>query len=610
MTMRTGTHIGWVGASIAILGAGALAVAGCATAPPPAPPVTVAAVPPPGPPPLPDLTFRAGEPPWGAMALSVVLAAPAAFETSLDALSRDIGLGEPIGRALVEGLGRAPQRLHGVAVDRALLDGLDPVLPVVFVTLAPGLGVKGGSCWGLAFRAPEDARHALDIAGVETARAGGESTRLLPDGTTVHAGVHGRTLLLSTTPRQIAVAGGLVEALQARPVEHLATAAVYPQVMPVGVGLMGTMFERWLTAVLRRAQAASASAPAKSPAAKITLTDGIINAFGVAARLAGGVVADTRTARLEIDLDPRLGVTARLVIEPAAGSALARTLAVTKPFRLDPRLRAFAASAFVASGGAVDGSGAAGEFLDASGPAGKKLHADFATWARLFPSPTSCAINLGLASTTVCTHEPGLAAKPGVAARAWVALTKDSMAWAREGGWSSQMPEPKVKISGDLLETEIDTDRPNDSPVVRARRHERLGGSIRRTVTVLRPADGLEVIGPDRRATAAALDALAKPSGPHRELDAILERAGGADLVAVLDLASLSTDVSFEIANEPLRRALDASVNDPGLAVERALVVFTARTGDRATYELAVPLETLRAVAALARELRATRDGP
>ena len=485
---------------------------------------------------------------------------------------------------------------------RVLVDRLDPALPVVFVALAPGIGVSGGYCWGLAFRDAADARRTLDELGVETARRGGESTRRLPDGSMANLGVHGRTLLFSPTARLCSVAGPLVEALQRRGTAHVAAISIFPQALPVGAAVLGGSFETLLTAALRKEREKRAAAPANAAPAAFSITDGLVAITTRMARMLGSVVADTRAARLELDLDEQVGLALRVVVEPVEGSALARSVAERTPIRVDPRVRTSDGNFVFAWGAPMSPSSWLGDFFDASGPAGRTFHADAVAWRRLFVGPLSCAGDLGLGGiTSVCAQPLARGVKTADIFRRYAAYTKDVAATIKELGLAGP-PAPKVKVARDVLEIEQDTDVPGEAALVRARRHELLGSAIRRTVLMTRPAEGLVAWAPDRAAATAAPAARAAPAPPpSAALVAVLARADGADLALALDLVSILKGV-FEATTDPkLHQALVMLRAIRGFDELHAPIGLTARTGARAAYELQLPFETLRNVAGLMR---------
>ena len=579
-----------------------VAAASCRATAPAAPPVTAAraAAPAPPAPPLPDLVFRAGEPPWRSLGLSGAFASPAATEASLDALSRKLELPTSFGHALADALASGKLGPGGVIVGRETLDRVDPVLPVVFVVLAPGIGISAGTCLGVSFRDAAGARRTLDELGVETARVGGESTRRLPNGLRVHAGVHGRTLLFSTDARFISVAGPLVEALQARGAAHPATLSVYPQALPVGPAVLGSAVEAVLTKALRQRQAKDAAGHAP-PAGTPSITDGLVAAARVAARLLGSAIADTREARLELDLDERVGVALRFVVEPVEGSALARGLAPPAPARLDPRFRTSDGNVVAAWGSPVTMTWLDALF-DASGPAGKAFHADWKAWRRLFVGPGSCWGDVKLASaTTVCAQPLARGAKPADLLRRYAAFDKDTAAWVRELG--APLPlAAKVRLTRDALEITQEMDVPGEPAAVRARRHELMGGAVRRSVMMVQPKSELYAWAPDRAAAAAAFAARAAPGAPPTPaLAAVLTRAEGADVVVAFDLVPVMMSGLELTADARMRSALVMLNGVRGFADLHAPFGLTARLGARAAFELHFPLETLRNVADIMR---------
>jgi hypothetical protein len=576
-----------------------LATSGCRATVPAAPPVAPVFVAPPPVPPLPELVFRAGAPPWRALGVSVVVRAPAATEAALDALSRELALPTPLGHALLDVLTAPNRSLRGVPLRRALFDSLDPAAPLVLVALAPGIGVTGGTAWGVAFRDAPAARRALAQVGVETARAGGASTRRLTDGAIVDVGVHGHTLLLSTTPRLISVAGPLIEALASRPPEHLAIVSVFPQALPVGAAVLGSGLETLVTTALRATRVKTDAQRGKGVAPRLEATDGMLASSGRLARLVGGALADTRAVRLELDLDASLGFALRFIVEPADGSALARSLATPTPARLDPRLRTSGSDVLFAWGRAPASQSWLYDVFGASGPAGEAFVADAEAWWGLFTGPGTCRGGGALMMTTsVCAQPLARGVRPADLFRRYAAFERDQVAWAREIGVNG-ISSPQVRVTPDALEIAFDTDVAGEPAATRARRHEMLGGSVRRSVLMARTAEGLYASAPDRRAALAALAARGAPPSPA--LAAVLARGEGADVVAALDPVSLARR-AFEASPDPEVRSVASLLKGiQGLADLRAPLGFTLRTGARAAFELQVPVESLRNVADVVR---------
>src|SRR5262249_10798455 len=173
----------------------AMLLAACATtapARPPAAPAPIAAAAP-ARAAIPDVTFRAGPPPRGAVGVTASIVAPAVIAARLDALAALAGPGATLRAEVYEALGSALEILR---LPPGTLDTLDGRMPIGSVFLAQGLGVTSAFCTGATFKDGAAARAALDRLGVELARLGPESTRRLPSGPIIYAGVHGRTLLV------------------------------------------------------------------------------------------------------------------------------------------------------------------------------------------------------------------------------------------------------------------------------------------------------------------------------------------------------------------------------------------------------------------------------
>jgi hypothetical protein len=543
---------------------------GCATSSTGAPPAgapTPAAGPAakaPPPPPLPELVFRAGEPPWRALGISIVLASPKSTEASLDALGAKLGWPLRIGGLFFDGVSdNDPEDLHGLKLGRQMLDQLDPARPVVFVVLGPGIGVNSGDCWGLAFRDAAGARRGLAFLGVETGRTGGESARRLPDGTTVVAGVHERTLLISTSPRMLAAAGPLVEALQAGHVEHVLTAAVYPQIFPVGAGVIAAGLDAAVTSELQKARDQQAAERGRGETPRVVVTDGLVATARHLARRLAEVVADTHAARIELDLDEKVGLAMRVVVEPLEGSALARALTPPTPFRLDARLDGASATHLLVWGAPPGTPSFVDEVFDASGRAGKALHAEHDKWRRLFAGPASCAGGLRDApGAWLCAQPFARGAKAADVSRRYTAFSKALVAWLREVGFTPASVHPAVAA---------------------------------------RTEAGLFAMAPERKTADAALAVRVAPSAPPPALASILAHAEGADVLVAVDFVGMIRDATATLLEPAVKVPLSKLGALRGFLDLRAPIGLTARSGARAAYELQVPFETLRDLSSFAK---------
>jgi len=116
-----------------------------------------------------------------------------------------------------------------------------------------------------------------------------------------------------------------------------------------------------------------------------------------------------------------------------------------------------------------------------------------------------------------------------------------------------------------------------------------------------RAADGLYAWAPDRQIAAAALAHPAAGGPPSPATAAVLAHAEGADIVVLMDAVSVTEDL-FEVLPDPrIRQASVMLSGIRGVAELRLPLGLTVRTGDRAAFELQVPVESLRNVADVVR---------
>jgi hypothetical protein len=527
-----------VGARRALLCLGLLSLVGaCASvrAPVRAPVSAAPAAPAPSVPPLPDVTFRSGEPPRRALVMTAVIAPPAATVAALDALARRLALPAPIGRDLLGALqdGVAP----GATLAR--LDRLDAASPIALVYLTAGIGVDNGLCVAATFKDAALARQTLGELGVETSRSGGESARRFPSGVTRYLGVHGRTLLIASTPRTIAVAGPLAMELQTHPVASSARVTLYPRVvLPLDAPAVGAFFETRLVEALEES---------KEDGLKLSAPFA-----GALARAFGEVVAESRAITLTVDVNETAGLALALSIEPLAESSFARALDRRFPFAVEPAVAASSAG-LISWGGFGAFLSSFGAYVQASGPKGRELRAaNEALLARL-QGPCTCAVDQDAPLGWRCAWP----LRPGVKAadvlRRWADVTKRGGAWIDE-------------VLG----------RPPSDGVARRFTATVRGGAL---VTTLQAPEA-----------SASPRAAARPTG----LTDTLTAAAGANFVAYVDLASLLMRLASESADAGVSQGVTMIRAIPGLESLQVPFVVTGRSGATARYELQIPVQGLQ----------------
>jgi hypothetical protein len=511
--------------------------------------------------------------------ITAIFAAPAVTAASLDALARRLALPMPLGQQLLDALA-AGDVVPGIALPRATLDSMDPARPMTFVRLTSGIGVEEGGCAALTFRDADAARRALGALGQETSRAGAESERKLVDGSKRWAGVHGRTLLLSDKPRTISIAGPLAEELQERPNPATAAVTVYPHVIvPLDVaGVRALIDAKGPTFFEDLAKRGGKGGP------KLDVS---VPGFLAALRLLAEPLVETRALTVALDVDPRVGFSARIVIEPVAESTFARSLVRRFPFTAPNGQPAGASGGYLSWGGFADFLETIGPVLSASGPRGRAARAANAALTARLTGAVSCAIDRGPPIVTRCDYPLAPGAKPADVLNRYAASMRGSVGGMNEL-FGTQSPPPIVTNKGGVLEIEQRLD-PSLNPAYAAI----FGTSSQRSAAVVRGGMLVVAQGAEPR---RVLDAAPTVS-PQPALSAALERAHGANLVAYVDVASLALALATSSPNPDVKQGLAMVRAIPGLEQLRFPLVASARSGATAQYELEIPIEGLESAA-------------
>jgi hypothetical protein len=576
----------------------ALLASACATGPAPRAPAASRAPTPaasrPVPPvvePLPELAFRAGEPPRGAVGLTARVAAPDVIAARVDAIAALVDPKVTVSAEIHAALAAA---LAGLRLPPDILPSLDARLPIGLVFLMEGLGIKATVCVGAAFKDGAAARAAVDRLGVETARKGAESIRRLPSGKTIHVGVHGRTLLVSTTPGGSALTGPLVEELQAPPAGALAEITFFPRVViPLdGPGL-----------ALAARQLAAADIE-KDP----NLTPAMARALSAAVVSLAPRLADVNVARLSLDLDTQGGLALRFTLEPVPGSTLGRALAAHAPHVLDARVGLASDEAMVAAWSAPPNVLAAmKEIVSATGPLGRQLGTDLAALGQVGDGSGSCSVELrpsGVRSLSAWRLRPG--ARPADVLRRYAAYVRSERAFLER--FSPGEEPTKIKTAGGIME--IDT---GHTPTPRELEGFRqiLGGEARYSAATVR-GDALFVATAVNAADARAV--LASASAPPPSVAAAIAaadaRARTADGIVYVDWAVLLLQMMSAVTAPEIHDVALMLRAIPGMTELRLPVELTATTGPSAVYELRVPGTAFESLARLARPYLGTMGKP
>jgi hypothetical protein len=510
----------------------------------------------------------------------------AATAGELDALARKLGLDLPLGQVFLDALG-SPKIDH-VTLSRESLARLDPARPVAAV----GLYRPQATCVALPFEDAAGAARALDEIGPEVRRQGAVSLRRAADGTVMAAGLHDRTLFLGHEPGSLstaaAVAFELAEA-SVRAHHRGVTVEVYPGVL----GAFGrAAAEAALPAALSQMESTGKGGD-KMPHEVVALLGGLAH-LGIRAS------ASVQVLRLSLDVGVDAGVAIRLEADPVPSTDFARRLARPTPYAVDEGLALTDDRSGVSAWGTIGTSiDDLGEVLAQGGPTARALRRALLDLGALLEGGGSCQVDFSSVPVrSLCAWRLRPAASPRKVLARYGSLIETYAGWF--AALTGQRPGPvKIRRARDVLEIDAPADvLPDENEMARAFRRAMWGGdSVPSAVAVRGRSLVVAHGGPPGQVLAGFGRRPASARGPR--ITEELERTRGADAMLYADPFVIFAALTKPSDNPLLRQVGVMFSAIPGLTDVRAPIVFTARSGERLSFELAVPTTSLANLAAV-----------
>jgi hypothetical protein len=556
----------------------------------------------PAPAPLPQLSLRSAADARSALIWDAIAAAPAETARALDALAGKVGLRVPLGASFLDALGDA--QIPHVAFSRATLARLDPARPLVAV----GMLRPRTTCVAVPFRDASDVARALEEIGPENARHDAESYRFTADRRMLAAAVFDRTLFLSehiqTVAACAAIAIELADAAAALPRRRALTFEVYPNVL-------GAFGRATAYAALPKAlEEIEAGGDAGNGTSTGKMTHEMVALIGGLARLGIGGSAAVHVLRASVDVGADAGFSLRLEADPTPGSDFARRLAVTTPYAVDEALGPpDDRTSFFAWGSLGTGVADFAQVLSQGGPTAQALRQSVIELGAMIEGGGACKLDFAAApARTLCAWRLRAGASPRKL------LARYGLFIERLTGWVAALAgrpagHVKVRQGRDVLETDapmaVTSDEP---PAARAFRRAIWGSDTISSAVAVRGRWLVIAQGGRPREVLATFGKPAAARAPGTRLGPALDRARGADAVLTFDpfvfMAPLTT------ASDPLVHQVGVMFAAiPGLADVRAPLVLTARSGERQTYELSLPIESLTSLAAVVKPFMGVMGG-
>ncbi len=575
----------------------AATVAGCRTpkssalvaAPPPAARAARA----PSAPPLMPPTLRPAAGARATLGFDVIVSSPTVIAGDLDTLARKLGLDIAVGESFLDGLAGGSD-IGGIAISRAMLARLDPGRAIT----AAGLAGTGGVCVAVPFKDADGARLTLDEIGPEIDRRGGESSRRLRAGGTIEAALSGRTLLLSRDRGAIEAAGALAleiaDAAGRTPPRGQIVFETYPGVF----GPIGRMAaQAALPGVLAEIE------KPKTGKGEAKVTHEVILLLGGLARAAINGSEAVRVLRLTAEVGAATGVAFRVELDPVPASGFARRLAVATPYAMDPWLRLADDRAFVTAWGSLGaGIDDLAHVLADGGPTARAFRRALIDFGQTVDGAGSCSadfVTLPVQSLCAWRLKPGT--DGGKVSARYAAMAQAMAAWtsALVGG-----PPRRARIRRSRGVLEIDLPSvidPDENATARAARRAFWGGDTVQALVVVRDGRLLIASGRQAREVLSAPPLVTGAGTTAPLVTTTLARSHGADAVAYVDAMGVVVGLLKQVDDPTLRQLRNMVTAIPGALDLRAPFVFVVRSGERLTFDLSLPVESLSGIAGVAR---------
>jgi hypothetical protein len=525
----------------------------------------------------------------GWVAMSLVVAAVPKVLGDLDTLSTRLALPMPLGQSILPALTGGPGP-GGVVLTADMLKRLDPAQPMSVIWLTPNAGVPAGWCAALTFKDAHLARQTLGQVGKVLSHSGSASQVRVPAGDTVWAGLKDRTLLVASSEAVLLSGGAWAQAQQQAPLSGQLVFAVYPQVLAKSTGKpTDALVAGFVDQVSSEIEATASSGK--------TLTVSSRNMVKALVKVLARPVPDLAAVRLIADVKADRGLTVRAELEPVANSPFATRVAQTSAAAIDPALPVRGDSVALFAGG--DWSTATldwSEVFSASGPAGQKAAKSVLAFAQAL-GRTSCSVELAAVPlSTVCSFELRSGVAPKKALDAYLSFVESTNAWGAE--MEGRKPVPvKIKRSGQ--QADVETVAENRDPNVRALMKGLFGGDVVKSTVAVKKGHLVQATGRTPHDVLASYGKPSKGAGPI--VSGALTEVQGADLVGVVDVASLILRFVGISQDPQIRQAAAAATMVPGLSDLRLPVALSVRGGAMWSVELRAPLGSLENIAKIVR---------
>lgn len=520
--------------------------------------------------------------------MTLVVAALPKVLGDLDALSTRLALPMPLGQSVLPALtGPGP---GGVVLTTEMIQRLDPAQPMSVIWVTPNANAPAGWCAAITFKDANLARQTLGQLGTVVAHSGAASQVRTPAGETAWAGLKDRTLLVSNAEAVLLSGGPWALAQLQASLPGQVVFAVYPQVMAKLTGKpMDALVAGFVDQVSTEIEHTAASGK--------NLTTASRNTMRALMKVLSRPVPDLAALRLIADVKIDRGLTVRAELEPMLKSAFATRVAKTSALSVDPGLPVQGESVFVFATG--DWSSSAQDWADvmgASGPAGQSAAKALLSLVQSV-GRMSCTLDLAAVPlTSICSSEVRSGVAPKKALADYLSFIETSNAWGAE--MEGRKPVAmKVKRSGSQadLETQVQSHDANARAAMKAL----FGGEAIKSTVVVKNGHLVQAMG---RTPHEVLATYGKPAkGAGHIVSGALTEAEGAELVGVMDLASMALRFIGASQEPTLRQAASATALIPGLADLRVPLAVNVRGGSMMSVELRAPLGSLDNVAKVVR---------
>lgn len=542
-------------------------------------------------PPRPPEATVALRPAEAARAEQIVLfsvSSPPRLVRALDDLSKGLGLPMALGQLALESARRGEPNGLGAVMTPELLGTLDEAIPMrAAITQAPGQAVRG--CARVAFRAAEGARKALEAIGKEQKREGGISVRKTEDGETWFLATLGHDLLVARNAEDLIGACALAQDAPKSPGGEHFTLSLSLEALARAQGTTAAAFAADLEAKI--------VAELEKPAATgVALAPNLRRAMPLFLRAFLQPLVETRAVHFGLGLDTRAGLVVRATAEPTPDTPFAARAAKPEPYRLDPTLP---------TSGRTDGlvawTGLASLWAQLRGPFvalgrnGQTAAAAFDQLLSLVGPNVSCVFELQqFPFVSLCSVplKPGADGKKAVEAFVKGLVVGSSLEADLMG---TKLVLPKVTRKGGVVEVakKISAATPEQAKFMKIM----MGGDTQRFAITAKGDRLVYTSGAKPQDLMARFDHPTDPLPPV--FQAALARTATYDLLSTMDLMAFLRLILKLVSTPETQSAQAMFAAVPGVATLRLPLVFGMRADGDVTWDLQVPFEAMRDVAAV-----------